>query len=257
MELGEKLRQARLDAGLSQKQLCGDVITRNMLSQIENGSARPSMGTLQYLAAQLGKPVSFFLEEQAAVLPNQQLMEQARNAQGRQVLALLEQYQGPDPVFDRERYLLEAVTCLNLAEETAAEKPSYARELLQRAAEAGRKTPYYTPALERQRLLLCYKAGMAVDPAQLPSLDEELLLRAEAARTLEQEAALLEAVQKKDRHWYYLRGKAYEWTEDYQKAVGCYHQAEDGSKEVYAALERCYSHLEDYKKAYEYACKQR
>ena len=65
------------------------------------------------------------------------------------------------------------------------------------------------------------------------------------------------AVQEKDRHWYYLRGKAYEWTEDYQKAVGCYHQAEDGSKEVYAALERCYSHLEDYKKAYEYACKQR
>ena len=43
MELGEKLRQARMEAGLSQRQLCGDVITRNMLSQIENGAARPSM----------------------------------------------------------------------------------------------------------------------------------------------------------------------------------------------------------------------
>ena len=39
MELGEKLRQARLAAGLSQRQLCGDVITRNMLSQIESGAA--------------------------------------------------------------------------------------------------------------------------------------------------------------------------------------------------------------------------
>ena len=43
MELGEKLRLARLEAGMTQRQLCGDEITRNMLSQIENGTARPSM----------------------------------------------------------------------------------------------------------------------------------------------------------------------------------------------------------------------
>ena len=61
MELGDKLRQARLDAGLTQRQLCGDRITRNMLSQIENGLARPSMQTLRYLAGQLKKPVSYFL----------------------------------------------------------------------------------------------------------------------------------------------------------------------------------------------------
>ena len=51
MELGEKLRLARQEAGLSQRQLCGDVITRNMLSQIENGSAKPSMETLRYSAS--------------------------------------------------------------------------------------------------------------------------------------------------------------------------------------------------------------
>lgn len=62
MELGEKLRQARLEAGLSQRALCGDRITRNMLSQIENGSARPSMPTLAYLAGRLGKSVSYFLD---------------------------------------------------------------------------------------------------------------------------------------------------------------------------------------------------
>ena len=61
MEISQKLKQARLDAGLSQKALCGDRITRNMLSQIENGSARPSMDTLRYLAGQLGKPISYFL----------------------------------------------------------------------------------------------------------------------------------------------------------------------------------------------------
>ena len=60
MGLGEKLRLARQEAGLSQRALCGGEITRNMLSQIEHGTARPSMKTLQYLATRLGKPVSTF-----------------------------------------------------------------------------------------------------------------------------------------------------------------------------------------------------
>ena len=79
MELGEKLRAARLEQGLSQRALCGEKITRNMLSRIEHGAARPSMQTLQYLAQRLGKPVSFFLEE-AAVTPNQVAMAKARAA---------------------------------------------------------------------------------------------------------------------------------------------------------------------------------
>ena len=61
MELGEKLRQTRLELGLSQRQVCGDTITRNMLSRIENGQAKPSMKTLQYLASVLQKPVGYFL----------------------------------------------------------------------------------------------------------------------------------------------------------------------------------------------------
>ena len=46
MTIGEKIRLARQEAGLSQRQLCGQQVTRNMLSQIENGSARPSVDTL-------------------------------------------------------------------------------------------------------------------------------------------------------------------------------------------------------------------
>ena len=84
MELGEKLRQARLEAGLSQRQLCGEEITRNMLSQIENGSAKPSMDTLRYFAQRLGKPVSWFLEEEGAISPNSQVMAAARAAFNRE-----------------------------------------------------------------------------------------------------------------------------------------------------------------------------
>ena len=105
MSLGEKLRQARLDAGLSQRELCGGEITRNMLSCIENGTAQPSMRTLQFLAGRLGKPVSYFLEEKAVVSVNQAVMASARQQydaeQYERAMAALEDYAEPDPVYDR------------------------------------------------------------------------------------------------------------------------------------------------------------
>lgn len=70
MNMGEKIRHARLAAGLSQRQLCEGVVTRNMLSQIENGSAKPSLATLQAFAQRLGQSVQYFLEEgEAAAQP--------------------------------------------------------------------------------------------------------------------------------------------------------------------------------------------
>ncbi len=69
MTMGEKIRSARLEAGLSQRQLCEGIVTRNMLSQIENGSAKPSLSTLQALALRLDKNVQFFLEDAAAPTP--------------------------------------------------------------------------------------------------------------------------------------------------------------------------------------------
>ena len=98
MELGKRLKEVRLALGLSQRELCGDEITRNMLSQIENGAARPSMDTLKYLAGKLGKPVSYFLEEETVTSPNQDVMRRAREAcrlgDWRLTLAMLEDYKG-------------------------------------------------------------------------------------------------------------------------------------------------------------------
>ena len=135
MELGEKLRLARVEAGLSQRQLCGEEITRNMLSQIEHGTAKPSMKTLQFLASRLGKSVSYFLEEDAVSLPNRQVMDRARQRfdekKFSEAIRILEDYQSPDPVYDREKQLLQALTLLALAEQALAEKRYlYVRELL-------------------------------------------------------------------------------------------------------------------------------
>ena len=85
MEIGMRIKQARLEMGLSQRQLCGDVITRNMLSLIESGKAKPSMDTLSYLAEKLGKPMGYFLDGQMDHSP----VEQAGLALARQCQAAL------------------------------------------------------------------------------------------------------------------------------------------------------------------------
>ncbi len=263
MALGQRLRQVRQAAGLSQRQLCGETITRNMLSQIENGSARPSMDTLQYLAARLGKPVSFFLEEQPVASANLALMQRAREAAPGEAVELLKDYQGPDPVFDRERWLLEAVSHLALARQAIGEnRMAYARELLDRAAAAGAATPYYTPEMERTRRVLLYEAGG--DPAELaanlPDLTDELLLRAAAALKTgapRKCIGLLQAA-KLDPRCQLLLGDAHMALGDYVAATACYLQAEAAfPQKVYGKLEQCYRELEDYKQAYHYACKQR
>ena len=112
-------------------------------------------------------------------------MAQLRQAGPAMVLQLLENYRAPDPVFDWERYLMEALACLALAEQALAEhRPGLAASMLQQASHAGENTPYYTPETERRRLLLLSRTGTenaAVLASLLPDNTEELLLRAKAA----------------------------------------------------------------------------
>ena len=61
MTLGQKIKSARLERGMTQKELVGEAITRNMLSKIENDAATPSVRTLNYLAQALDLPVGYFL----------------------------------------------------------------------------------------------------------------------------------------------------------------------------------------------------
>ncbi|MBQ8605789.1 MAG: helix-turn-helix transcriptional regulator [Clostridia bacterium] len=53
VSLGKLIREARLNKKMTQSEVAGTFITRNMLSLIESGSATPSMATLEYLAGVL------------------------------------------------------------------------------------------------------------------------------------------------------------------------------------------------------------
>ena len=268
MTLGEKIKQARLEAGLSQRELCGDVITRNMLSQIENGSARPSMDTLRHFASRLQKSVSYFLEEDAVLSPNQNVMKQARQAadsgQWALVRETLKDYREPDEIFCRERQLLAEMARLELAEEALETgKAEYARALLEETipADAG----YQSKLLNRRKLLLLGKAvpeKLQQICLKLPSGDEELLLRAKAAMERGNPARcaqLLDAVERQQTpQWQYLRGCAYLEAGQFTKAAACFLKAErEMPGDCFPKLERCYRELGNYEKAYHYACKQR
>ena len=65
-QIGERIRKARLESGLSQAQLGAPHFTRAYLSAIELGKVRPAMKSLEFLADKLGKSASYFLEDAEA-----------------------------------------------------------------------------------------------------------------------------------------------------------------------------------------------
>jgi tetratricopeptide (TPR) repeat protein len=62
-QLGQRLREARTAAGLSQAQLGAPYYTRAHISAIELGKIRPAMKSLEHIAAKLAKPASYFMED--------------------------------------------------------------------------------------------------------------------------------------------------------------------------------------------------
>ncbi len=59
--LGDRLRQARLERGLTQEALAQPEFTKSYISAVERGKARPSLKALELLARRLDLPLSSFL----------------------------------------------------------------------------------------------------------------------------------------------------------------------------------------------------
>ena len=57
--LGERLRQLRVGAGLTQTDLAGDRFSKEYISQIERGKTRPTTDTVEWLALRLGVDAGF------------------------------------------------------------------------------------------------------------------------------------------------------------------------------------------------------
>ena len=75
MNIGKRIRQLRLSKLMTQADLAGDQITRNMLCNIERGTALPSLPTAMYLAGRLGVPVGLLLAEEGGEFPYRKMIE--------------------------------------------------------------------------------------------------------------------------------------------------------------------------------------
>ena len=64
IELGRRIKEARIRKKMTQSEVVGNFITRNMLSQIESGSAMPSIKTLEYLSRILDIPFNQLMPDQ-------------------------------------------------------------------------------------------------------------------------------------------------------------------------------------------------
>ena len=262
MELGQRIRSARVEAGLSQRQLCGETITRNMLSQIENGQALPSLPTLEMLSQRLGKPMGYFFGEDPVRAGHRSAVDQAwlayRSGEPAEAARILDSQK---ETF-QDVAILRTLVLLQLAEQSISQQRyPYALEILGWAQEEAADIP----ELSRRAVLMKGRIpGQKAEPLlkELPPMDEELLLRARAA--LEQQnpkraASLLEAAEdQKNPEWAFLRGRVFFDQREYPRAARCFHQAEKSRpRETARYLEQCYREMEDFKQAYFYACQQK
>lgn len=263
MTMGERLRQAREEAGLSQRQVCGDQITRNQLSQLEHDRVGPSVETLRYLARQLGKPVSYFLGE---ISPNLQVLQEVRTTQDPvQALRRLAGYRPDGSVADDLAVLLEALLCLAASDQAAAEgSVPYARRLVAQGHEALKRCVF--PSEDLEQGLRLREAELAEEPDFLPaaqvwarSRELVLLARLSLAQDCPARAlALLEDLPDR----LLLRGLALYRLGRYQEALALLRREEaqvtpEQAPQLWRLLEACCRESGDYRGAYEYAAKLR
>lgn len=239
MTMGQRILQARLAAGLSQRELAGEEITRNMLSSLEHDAAAPSIATLRYLARRLGRPVSYFLGED----DSSEGVAAFEAGAWRRSLELMTQ---------GERRWLEPLALLREAELAVGNRRiPYARELLDRLE--GMSSPLYGPELRRKAAMLRCRCGANGD---IPE-DSALLIKAERAlaeKRFSDVQRYLLARDHRDARWHHLMAECLFQTEDYAAAKEHYHRCEE-SIDVRGRLEICYRELEDFRMAYFYAKK--
>ncbi|MBE6542707.1 MAG: helix-turn-helix transcriptional regulator [Ruminococcaceae bacterium] len=122
--IGEKIRELRLQRGITQKDLAGDKITRNMLSLIESGNASPSVSTLLYISKRLDTPVGYFFsntEEDEGRFLKMSIIEQIKSSFHSQNYAECAQLcvDIPPAALDDEISYILAVSYLNTSLQSA------------------------------------------------------------------------------------------------------------------------------------------
>jgi transcriptional regulator with XRE-family HTH domain len=284
MTLGQKLREARLERGLTQAQAAGGCVTRNMLSQIENDQASPSVKTLAHLAAVLGVGAGWLLSEDSDdSAPDRRARARAflRSGEYEACLNLLLPF---EKTADDEELLLLSIAAWRLCERALGdEKTDEALKLARQALDFNRRSLYELPTLQIRAAgaaaRCCCLKGSGADEAVNDYRDCYQKLQTDVGYhlLLARRALELEHIQAAEREiwsiadlpeenraeYLILRGRIALKKEQLENAVLYLQQAEEIPglpkllrRELYKSLEACFRGREDYKLAYEYVQKQ-
>ena len=183
MTLGQKLKQTRLARGMTQSQVVGDRITRNMLSQIENDLASPSVGTLEYLASVLHVRLSWLLADEqgeAEAGRTQRLRELLKSGDYSACLEL-----APEHTPDDEQALALAMAAAQCAQRALeAERFDTARHLAQQGLLWNAGSIYENAQLTLHLRQILARCAQAAGPGQEQSAfsDYRQLYTAQPAR---------------------------------------------------------------------------
>lgn len=278
MTLGQRLRQARQEKGLSQTQVAGSHMTRNMLSQLENDLAYPSVQTLLYLADTLGVRAGWLLGEEQG--QRQDRLEEIRRSyeNGAYESCVRRLLELPGEQTEEEGLLLcrSALACAKEScDRGSAEE---AERFLQYASQIQciYVGPWERMQLQVLRCRCAFLRGKA-DPEQMERLQNQMdqLEPCSAAELLwvqydlltgqaEQAQRRLDCVRlsgsRQKAEALLLRGWLLTEQKQFDRALDVLHQAErselPGKQErlrLYRLLELCYKQREDYRMAYRYA----
>lgn len=272
MTIGEKVRTRRKALGLTQKEVAGSAVTRNMICNIEKGTVSPSLSTLRTLAEALSVPVDYLLSEEddltvflvREALPR--LRHAYRSKRYSDCVTICRRL--PEPAIRDEVALLYASAQLGLAEralrdgnlsqiprivseiEYAAAKTPLptehllARAELCRAIAVNPRTPKWEIGTDRYCRLANEAVGLELfrylsEDTELRVYDENLKEHIEARQLLSQ-------------------GR---YTDALSVLVGIEERKSSGQISsyllfrIYTDLETCYRELGDFERAYRYASK--
>lgn len=174
-ELGKRLKEARLAKKMTQSEVVGDFITRNMLSQIESGVATPSIKTLEYLANVLDVSLTNLMPDENEAARNEDVdcIIQAKQfiLQG-DFNAAVDVLDISSDRFSDEIYALCAIAFVKLAKNASDDgNLQQAIDYAKRAAELSDKGIYANETIKTESMLMLnslakrlsdYYAGMIV-----------------------------------------------------------------------------------------------
>jgi len=69
----DRVRRARITAGLTLAEIAGDDVSRTFIHQVERGLARPSAPVLRLIARRTRQPVSYFVKRPARLATGRDL----------------------------------------------------------------------------------------------------------------------------------------------------------------------------------------